>query len=79
MELDGTERPGGMQPRRRFRGRIVLVALALGFGQKTIAEGVEDQATLDLLKELGVDYAQGYHLGRPAPLDEAIPATAAVS
>jgi PAS domain S-box-containing protein len=49
-----------------------VVALARGFDQKTVAEGVEDQATLDLLEELGVDYAQGFHLGRPAPADEVI-------
>jgi PAS domain S-box-containing protein len=45
-----------------------IVGLAHGFGLKTIAEGVEDQETLDLLRELGVDHAQGFHLGRPAPL-----------
>jgi PAS domain S-box-containing protein len=47
-----------------------VVALAGGFGLQTVAEGVEDAATLDLLREYGVDYAQGYHLGRPAPLEE---------
>jgi Amt family ammonium transporter len=36
---------------------------------QTIGEGVEDEATLELLRELGVDHAQGFHLGRPAPLD----------
>jgi PAS domain S-box-containing protein len=46
-----------------------IVGLARGFGLKTIAEGVEEQETLDLLRELGVDYAQGYLIGRPAPLD----------
>lgn len=45
-----------------------VVGLARGFGLKTVAEGVEDEATLDLLRELGVDYAQGFHVGRPAPL-----------
>lgn len=45
-----------------------VVALAKAFDLTTIAEGVEDEATLDLLQELGVDRAQGYHLGRPAPL-----------
>ena len=45
-----------------------IVALAAGFGQSTIAEGVEDAATLGLLGELGVDLAQGYHLGRPGPI-----------
>ncbi|MCW2967385.1 MAG: hypothetical protein JWM71_1157 [Solirubrobacteraceae bacterium] len=53
------------------RSRAVIsgiVALAAGFGQKTIAEGVEDAISLDLLRELGVDMAQGYYLGRPAPV-----------
>ena len=45
-----------------------IVNLAQAFGQTTIAEGVEDAATLSLLAEYGVDYAQGYHVGRPAAL-----------
>jgi PAS domain S-box-containing protein len=46
-----------------------IVSLARGFGQQTIAEGVEDADTLELLREHGVDFAQGFHLGRPAPMD----------
>ncbi len=46
-----------------------IVNLAHGFELQTVAEGVEDEPTLDLLRGLGVDYAQGYHLGRPAPLE----------
>jgi PAS domain S-box-containing protein len=45
-----------------------IVNLAQGFSCETIAEGVEDAETLALLREYGVDYAQGFHLGRPAPL-----------
>jgi EAL domain-containing protein (putative c-di-GMP-specific phosphodiesterase class I) len=45
-----------------------IVALARGLDQKTVAEGVEDEETLVLLREFGVDFAQGYHLGMPAPL-----------
>jgi PAS domain S-box-containing protein len=45
-----------------------IVSLAAGFGLKTVGEGVEDRETLDLLRELGVDYGQGFHIGRPAPL-----------
>src|SRR5579872_2201191 len=48
-----------------------IVNLAQGFGCETIAEGVEDERTLQMLEGLGVDYAQGFHLGRPAPLSEA--------
>jgi PAS domain S-box-containing protein len=43
-----------------------IVKLAKGFGQHTVAEGVEDLATLQILDEVGVDYAQGFALGRPA-------------
>ncbi|MBA2348517.1 MAG: EAL domain-containing protein [Solirubrobacterales bacterium] len=45
-----------------------VVALAHAFGLRTIAEGVEDAGTLELLGELGVDQAQGYFIARPAPL-----------
>ena len=34
-------------------------------GKKTIAEFVESEAILEKLRELGVDYAQGYYIGRP--------------
>jgi EAL domain-containing protein (putative c-di-GMP-specific phosphodiesterase class I) len=43
-----------------------LVRLGRGMGFATIAEFVADQDTEDLLAALGVDYAQGYHLGRPS-------------
>ncbi|WP_372694822.1 EAL domain-containing protein [Immundisolibacter sp.] len=39
-------------------------------GFQTIAEFVEDAATLELLREIGVNYGQGFLLGRPAPIDE---------
>lgn len=44
-----------------------VVSLAQAFGHATVAEGVEDEETLAVLAELGVDQAQGYLLGRPAP------------
>jgi diguanylate cyclase (GGDEF)-like protein/PAS domain S-box-containing protein len=43
-----------------------VLKLASDFRLKTVAEGVEDAATLALLQNLGVDFAQGYHLGHPA-------------
>ncbi|WP_419585026.1 EAL domain-containing protein [Thiolapillus sp.] len=39
-------------------------------GKKTIAEFVENQEILDILKQLGVDYAQGYGIGKPVPLEQ---------
>ena len=45
-----------------------IVTIARGFGMKTVAEGVEDAETAALLRDYGVDYGQGYHLGAPQPL-----------
>jgi PAS domain S-box-containing protein len=45
-----------------------IVGLAKGFGLQTIAEGVEDQETLEMLRDFGVDHVQGFHVGRPALL-----------
>ena len=44
--------------------------IAQEMGLKTVAEFVENQAIVDELRDLGVDYAQGYHLGKPGPLSE---------
>ena len=43
-------------------------------GKQTIAEYAEDEATIVLLGELGVDYAQGYGISRPQPLEEILAA-----
>lgn len=37
-------------------------------GTSTIAEFVENEAILEKLREIGVDYAQGYGIGRPVPI-----------
>ncbi len=47
---------------------VAVVALARAFDLQTVAEGVEDKRTLDTVRELGVDMAQGFHIARPAPL-----------
>jgi EAL domain-containing protein (putative c-di-GMP-specific phosphodiesterase class I) len=51
--------------------QLVVAALAdvvRGMRRETIAEFVGDQATIDILADFGVDYAQGFAVGRPAPL-----------
>jgi PAS domain S-box-containing protein len=45
-----------------------IVDIARRHGQRTIAEGVEDAETAAMLREFGVDYAQGHHFGKPAPI-----------
>jgi PAS domain S-box-containing protein len=51
-----------------------IVTLADRFDLKTVAEGVEDELTLQMVRELGVSYAQGYGIGRPAPLPDRLTA-----
>lgn len=46
-----------------------IVTLARDFGIETVAEGVEDPRVIEVLRDFGVDYAQGYHIGRPAPVE----------
>jgi diguanylate cyclase len=47
-----------------------LVDLGHNLGLVVVAEGVEDEATLVALAELGYDVVQGFHTGRPMPLDD---------
>jgi EAL domain-containing protein (putative c-di-GMP-specific phosphodiesterase class I) len=42
-----------------------IVGMAQGLGIKTVAESVSDEETIHVLRRQGVDYAQGYHVGRP--------------
>ena len=48
----------------------IIILLAQQLEMTTIAEGVENQEQLDLLKQLGCDDIQGYHISRPMPADE---------
>ncbi len=56
-------------------GRIILentVRMIKQMGRQILVEGVETQAQLDLLKQIGVDYLQGYFFSRPIPKDNFI-------
>jgi EAL domain-containing protein (putative c-di-GMP-specific phosphodiesterase class I) len=57
------------------RSRKALAAALMGFaratGSKVVAEGVETLSELSVLRELGVDKAQGHLLAKPTPLDVA--------
>ena len=54
------------------RGRRALASALISFademGMSIIAEGIESQAELDTLLELGVEFGQGFYLAKPAPL-----------
>jgi diguanylate cyclase (GGDEF)-like protein len=47
-----------------------IVAVGHRLRMRVVAEGVEDAATYDLLRGLGCDVAQGYHMSRPLPAGE---------
>lgn len=49
-----------------------IVQIARGLGKTTIAEYVQDDLTAKMLHEYGVDMAQGFHLGRPMDVTEAL-------
>ena len=58
-----------------FGDRLILssiVDIARGLGKKTIAEFVASEEILRVCEEQGVDYVQGYYVGRPAPIDEVL-------
>lgn len=49
---------------------------AAALNKKSVAEFVENQAILDKLAEIGVDYAQGYHISKPLPIEALLPENA---
>jgi diguanylate cyclase (GGDEF)-like protein/PAS domain S-box-containing protein len=69
LKIDGDFIAG---PRSQVDDLVVrsIVAIAKELGKETVAEYVGDDETLALLREIGVDYAQGFHIGRPVPVAE---------
>jgi diguanylate cyclase (GGDEF)-like protein/PAS domain S-box-containing protein len=52
-----------------------IVDVARSLERETVGERVNDERTLELIAELGVDYAQGFHLGTPTPVENGVPDT----
>ncbi len=69
LKIDGEFIKG---PRSHADELIVqsIVAIAKALGKRTVAEYVGDQETIDTLRAMGVDYAQGFFIGRPAGIEE---------
>lgn len=70
LKVDGSfirSLPDSPQDQHLVRG---IVELCRGLGVEIAVEYVEDQRTLELVRDLGVDLAQGYHIGRPAPIED---------
>ena len=51
-----------------------FLEVARVLGVKTVAEFVDEEAVLARVRELGFDFAQGFHIGRPQPLEACVPA-----
>jgi EAL domain-containing protein (putative c-di-GMP-specific phosphodiesterase class I) len=63
----------GIAAEERFRDRDLVrstVNLGHSLGLRVVAEGVEDAATIDLMRDLGADLGQGYFIGRPVLASE---------
>lgn len=60
---------------RRDNGSATIVSAVIGLaramGMKVVAEGVETEGQLSLLREMGCDLAQGYHFAKPLPVEQA--------
>lgn len=63
---------GNMEQKRENMEIVrTIVSLAHSLGKSVIAEGVEEESQLNVLKALGCEYGQGYHFSKPLPHAEA--------
>ncbi|MCP2937294.1 EAL domain-containing protein, partial [Salmonella enterica subsp. enterica serovar Typhimurium] len=65
MKLDRYLTHGIHTDSRRVEAVRAAVQLARSFGAELVAEGIEHEAELAVLRDLGVHFGQGYLLGRP--------------
>jgi EAL domain-containing protein (putative c-di-GMP-specific phosphodiesterase class I) len=70
VKIDGSFITGIDKNRSDYAMARSINDLAHFLGQETIAESVENDAIIVKLEELGVDYLQGWGVGRPKPLEE---------
>ena len=70
LKIDGEFVAGCLANRTDQLVIEAVVRIARGLGKETIAEFVETPELEEFLREQGIDHAQGYHIGRPAPIGE---------
>ncbi len=62
---------------RKLESVRAMLRLSEAFGNSLVAEGIETEAELAVLRDLGITYGQGYFLGRPAfQPDQSLPLSA---
>jgi diguanylate cyclase (GGDEF)-like protein len=72
IKIDRSFVSGAADPERRNAALIrAMVGLASDLEMRTIAEGVETQEELQLVRDLGCSHVQGYIFGKPMPAEEA--------
>ena len=52
-----------------------IIELCSGFGIASTAEFIEDAETLEMLRDYGVTYGQGFHISRPKPISDGLSGT----
>jgi diguanylate cyclase (GGDEF)-like protein/PAS domain S-box-containing protein len=71
LKIDG-DFIGGLAHNRTDQAVVqAIVELSHNLGLRTVAESVGDAATLAMLRDYGVDFAQGHHVGPPEPVESA--------
>lgn len=73
IKLDISLTHGIEHDRRRQTLASAILTFAVGTQAVVVVEGIETREVLEMLKQLGVHYGQGYYLGRPAPMPEVFP------
>jgi EAL domain-containing protein (putative c-di-GMP-specific phosphodiesterase class I) len=74
LKIDGEFVSNCLQNRTDQLVIRAVVDIAQGLGKETVAEFVGDAELMDFLRTQGVDYAQGFHVGRPLPLEQVLAA-----
>jgi diguanylate cyclase (GGDEF)-like protein len=70
LKIDGSLIRGLSQDPISQQLVTAICDMAQALGMKTVAEFVEDEETVRCLRTCGADYAQGYHIGKPEPLED---------
>ena len=62
---------GLLESRQKLDIVRATLALASNFGLRTVAEGIEDEATLHALRDMGCAFGQGFGIARPLAAEDA--------
>jgi len=65
IKIDGVFIKDLVSNEKNIKLTKAIVSLAKSLGMQTVAEYVKDEATYNMVKELGVDLAQGFYIGKP--------------